>query len=215
MTQVTLRKACTRCREEKPLDHFTKRAAAKSGLDPWCRPCRAAYHQENKARASAQRRERYANNRESELAQKAEYRAANKDTIREVNARYRAKNKDREAEYRAQWQRSNPGKVRASCSKRRAAKLQRTPAWANGRVIQALYAFAKWLEDVSGASCQVDHIVPLQGATVSGLHCEANLRVILATDNKRKSAKVDPDAHAIPSEIDLAGFRQWLKDNGI
>ena len=32
----------------------------------------------------------------------------------------------------------------------------------------------------------VDHIIPLQGAIVSGLHVEGNLRVITATENMIK-----------------------------
>lgn len=42
---MELLKACTRCKEEKPLDstHFPPHNKTKSGFDSWCRSCRATY----------------------------------------------------------------------------------------------------------------------------------------------------------------------------
>lgn len=55
-----------------------------------------------------------------------------------------------------------------------------------------LDASAKRLSRETGIPHHVDHIVPLQGDHVSGLHVESNLQVIPATDNIRKRNKVDP-----------------------
>lgn len=67
--------------------------------------------------------------------------------------------------------------------------LQATPGWANPLAIQAFYAFAKELEMLTGEKYHVDHIYPLRGKRVCGLHCESNLRVVQARVNLRKSNK--------------------------
>jgi hypothetical protein len=43
-----LTKACTRCREAKPLtgEYFPPHNRTKSGLDSWCRACRSTYRSE-------------------------------------------------------------------------------------------------------------------------------------------------------------------------
>lgn len=44
-----LTKACTRCKEEKPLlaEHFPLHNKTKSGFDSWCRMCRSEYRNAN------------------------------------------------------------------------------------------------------------------------------------------------------------------------
>lgn len=48
----------------------------------------------------------------------------------------------------------------------------------------------------TGIQHQVDHIVPLRHPLVCGLHCEANLQVIPALDNQRKSNRIWPNMWA-------------------
>jgi hypothetical protein len=74
----------------------------------------------------------------------------------------------------------------AETAKRRAAKLQRTPAWADNDAIKAVYAEARRLTRETGVPHQVDHVVPLRGKLVSGLHVQNNLLVIPAVENGRK-----------------------------
>lgn len=81
----------------------------------------------------------------------------------------------------------------AKTAKRKALKLSATPAWANKDKIKTEYALAKWCTDVMGISYHVDHIVPLKSKEVCGLHVEANLRVIPATENISKSNHSWPD----------------------
>lgn len=73
--------------------------------------------------------------------------------------------------------------------KRMAAKKQRTPPWlsqAHLAEIEGLYHFAKIMERITGVKHHVDHIEPLQGENVSGLHVPWNLRAIPARDNFAK-----------------------------
>jgi hypothetical protein len=90
-------------------------------------------------------------------------------------AKYRSKNKD---------------KIRAYRAKHRAAKLNRTPGWLRPvdlKHIEEIYNIARRLTEKTGESHHVDHIIPLQGKLVSGLHVPTNLRVIKAADNVKKS----------------------------
>lgn len=75
---------------------------------------------------------------------------------------------------------------RAWYAKRRALKLRATPAWANEEKIKKIYA-----ECPKGH--HVDHIVPLQGRKVCGLHVEDNLQYLPAAENIRKSNKHEAD----------------------
>ena len=65
--------------------------------------------------------------------------------------------------------------------------LQRTPKWADLEKIKAYYDVCSFFNEVNGfIKYHVDHIVPLQGNYVSGLHVETNLQVIHATENMVK-----------------------------
>lgn len=97
--------------------------------------------------------------------------------------------KARKREWRAKYREANREKVRAQNAKRRAAKLQRTPKWASHERMNKIYAVTK-LHHV-----HVDHIVPLQGKNVWGLHVENNLQFLHPSENVRKHAKFDPETH--------------------
>lgn len=69
---------------------------------------------------------------------------------------------------------------------RRALKLQATPPWANLTKIREIYRGCPELY-------HVDHIVPLQGDLVCGLHVENNLQYLTIKDNLKKSNKFTVD----------------------
>lgn len=92
-------------------------------------------------------------------------------------------------EIASRWQRNNKGKVNANTALRHAAKMQRTPKWLTKEEkihIRCLYQVAAMRSQESGQEWHVDHIVPLQGENVSGLHVPWNLQILPAVENMSK-----------------------------
>ena len=84
-------------------------------------------------------------------------------------------------------------KRRARTADRRVRRVQQTPSWANREAIQRVYEEAQRLSDHTGLPHHVDHIIPLRGKLVCGLHVEQNLRVIPGSENVRKSNRYEPE----------------------
>lgn len=154
---------CSYCNKTKEDSEFIKRSDKKDLLRSWCRPC------------SAKIRKNYRNaNAEKVAAQRLKY-------YREHPDKYKA--------YSKAWQQSNPGKQCAIVAKRHAAKIQRTPKWLTGIYLQQIEMFydaASRLTKEFGIAMEVDHIIPLQGNNVSGLHVPWNLQVISEKENSQK-----------------------------
>ena len=98
-------------------------------------------------------------------------------------------------EAKARYKIENPGKVLADTVKRRSNKMQRTPAWLTKDdfwMIEQAYELAVLRTRLFGFAWHVDHIIPLQGKLVSGLHVPSNLQVIPWRDNVAKANKYLP-----------------------
>ena len=81
-------------------------------------------------------------------------------------------------------------------SKRRAAKVLACPKWLSNidlAKIKSIYKMANNLSKKTGTKHHVDHIVPLQGKDVCGLHVPWNLQVLPAEENLRKYNKLIED----------------------
>lgn len=105
-------------------------------------------------------------------------------------SKWRERNVERDRARCLTWQKQNPERARAGIAKRKATLLSRIPAWANADDIAAVYAEAGRISRESGVRHEVDHIVPLQGRLVCGLHVAENLRVITAEENRRKGNRL-------------------------
>lgn len=93
------------------------------------------------------------------------------------------------------WKLKNPHKVQADGVKRRTSELQRTPKWLTKEdlwLVEEIYDLAILRSSLHGFSWHVDHIIPLQGELVSGLHVPTNLQVIPWLDNIKKANKYTP-----------------------
>jgi hypothetical protein len=91
-------------------------------------------------------------------------------------------------------QKLKPERAAAATAKRRALKLQRTPAWLtefDKLKIKCVYSVAAMLTRENKESWHVDHIIPLQGDLVSGLHVPSNLKVIRGAENIAKHNKYE------------------------
>ena len=144
--------------------------------------CRKAYRKSPTYKLSST--SWYLNNRERVLKMVSDLQQTEKGRLQK-NARNKkhAKTEKGKASI-AKYQSSVKGrKVRnATDAKRRSAKLQRTPAWADLEAIKQFY-----LNCPEGY--HVDHDVPLQGENISGLHVLNNLVYLTAEDNLKKGNK--------------------------
>lgn len=137
-------------------------------------------------------REWYLRNKEKTKERAREWNAENPDKRKQYRDKWREANRDRHNATNRDWNSRNQHKKTAYEGKRRAAQLQRTPNWlspADLQIIEEMYHLAKLCTEIFGISWHVDHILPLQGKKVSGLHVPANLQVIPAKLNLQKSNK--------------------------
>jgi hypothetical protein len=108
------------------------------------------------------------------------YRLNNKDKIKEINRLYRLNNKQKRKQTLILTRLNNPHTQRAITAKYRASQLKATPKFANLKKIKEIYKNCP-------KGYHVDHIVPLQGKEVCGLHVEYNLQYLTKSENLSKS----------------------------
>jgi hypothetical protein len=122
-----------------------------------------------------------------------------KDQMREYQAKYYEERKEalkpiRQAQGKA-WRAANPAKVAHHAFRRRLAQEQATPAWLTEDdhwIIEEIYSLRDLRSQITGVEHHVDHVYPLRGKTVCGLHVPLNLQVIPAKQNILKRNRL-PD----------------------
>lgn len=159
-------KKCIKCLQIKTLDEFNKHKNKLHGRDSWCRVCKSIYR----------------NRVEEAKTQKIRYELFKP----KLNQQCR------------DYKRKNPGIINAINANRYASKLLRMPKWLTSddkKLIKYFYTMAKiwrlilkvnlgvWID------IDVDHVVPMQGAIVSGLHVPWNLQLLPARINESKRNK--------------------------
>lgn len=86
-----------------------------------------------------------------------------------------------------EYRRAHPTQYATYKARRRAA--EKAPSWASDLCIAAVYSIAERLRQSTGVKFAVDHVIPLQGRRVSGLHVRDNLQILTSSDNSRKFNK--------------------------
>lgn len=151
----------------------------------------ANWYQANKHVVKKQQNAWRKNNPEKKAISCAKYYRKNKEYIIEQYTKYRKLNPEKIKESYKKYHKNHHYVNASNCAKYRASKLQRTPAWANFDKIKEFYKQAQELTGSTGIKHAVDHIIPLQGNIVSGLHIETNLQVITQSKNASKGNKFD------------------------
>ncbi len=121
------------------------------------------------------------------------WRDANYEKARSIEITSAKKHRPKKSQYQRRYRQDNPGLSASYCAKRRAAQLEATPKWLteNQRLeIEQIYIQASELSWLSEGGLHVDHIVPLQGKEVRGLHVPWNLQILPAPLNFSKSNKL-------------------------
>jgi hypothetical protein len=206
-------KQCSSCGEVKTLDAFHP---VKKGLDKRrnkCKDCMSKeaaawreanperkkqldkqYYENNKDKVSAYQKQWKAENPEKARKTWVAYYETNKEIIKERSAKWAKENREKDYANKRKYVQNNKPKYAHYQSVRRARKLEATPIWLTSldlHNIETEYKLAAWCSEVMGEAYEVDHIVPLQGKQVCGLHVPWNLRVISGKDNKMKGNRID------------------------
>ena len=150
-------------------------------------------------------------NREAANKRNREWKKANPEKVKEMHKKYAEKHKEVLAAKSLRWKKANPervaevsrktrlknkARVLATKAKYRASKRNKTPIWADKEhlwLIKQAYELAILRTKQFGFLWHVDHIIPLNGVNVSGLHVIENIQVIPAAENLLKNNKYEID----------------------
>ena len=177
---------CKKCLVAKPIDDYQFHRVSGKHYKT-CRRCRQLQSYEwNKS------------NRDKKNASDRKWRKANPEKLwwkrnpeehkirtAKANAKWRVRN----PEYHHEHYLSNKTRYVAARAKRRAAQENATPEWLTAihkAQIQEMYDISLARKTQTGVKHHVDHIVPIIGKAVSGMHVPWNLQVITAKENLSK-----------------------------
>ena len=181
-------KECSLCKSLKPVDLFPKCKGGRFGVRGNCKDCESkrqkVYRQNNPEKIKTLWKSWYEDNSSYNQERWQAYYQSNDERLKEGAKLHKKLNPHRYAHYNA---------------KRRSAKLKATPTWLTSsqlKEIEDLYWLSQDLQRVTGFTYHVDHIVPLQGRGVCGLHVPWNLQVLPSDINLQKGNSLAAEAEA-------------------
>jgi len=196
-------KICTKCKIEKDVTEFHANKQAKDGKASNCKCCRKisqenwrlksnynkSYYDKNsdiiKKRASQYKKD----NPEKVKQVRREYYQNNRATIDSKNKKWAKDNRERSREIKKKYEKNNPEVKLKSSIDRRAKERLSTPEWSESSKIRTLMQKCKELSRLTGKVYHIDHIEPIRGKNVCGLHVWANLQILEDDLNYKKSNK--------------------------
>lgn len=203
---------CSKCNNLKNICEFTVRAELRRGYKPWCNKCiqeyngdyyvdnsdvikenTSEYYYANHEEGLEYRRNYHHENYQNFKEKKKEYQLANYEYFQKYYEEYYLEHREERLECVRLYVFLNRGKVNALKALYRAMKLQATPKWLtkeHKQQIQEIYIESTRLTKETGIKHVVDHIIPLQGRIVSGLHVPWNLQILTFSENSKKSNKL-------------------------
>lgn len=189
------------CKHGHFADRFTSSGTCSECLAPRRRAHARKWAKENPEEKKRRAAEWYENNREEIIERVRDNYYADLDKSRERARDYAARHREEALERVKNWREENPDKyaelyanrnkvtLNVGSARYRAAKRNAVPPWLTEEhleQIRAFYRLRKKLTEETGIPHEVDHIVPLQGGTVCGLHVPWNLRVITKEENNKR-----------------------------
>jgi hypothetical protein len=166
-------KVCKKCSQTLPKNCFYPNRAT-------CKTCFFSQVKEYQTKVAPDKRRAY-----QKKSSQRDYQE-NKDLILERNHKWRDQNKEWVAAYNKQYRELYPDVLAFQARLYEQVKKQACPVWAKQDKIREIYKQARFLTKKTGVLYTVDHIIPLRGKTVCGLHVENNLQILTKSENSRK-----------------------------
>jgi hypothetical protein len=165
-------KYCSSCKDIKKIHKFCWRNKVQKKLDSICTKCKCA---------------------KRGLRGRTDYKGYNETYRKNARVNYLKNKKDvlkRNEEWKINNKEAFKSIQRKASAKRRASELNATPSWADQKKISLLYKKAEEFSNLLEIKIEVDHIIPLQGKNVCGLHVWENLQLLEKSINIKKSNKL-------------------------
>jgi len=204
-------KKCTKCKEVKQIECFSKNKGTKDGYGTRCKSCIKQYYQKNKERINEsnnqwyqENKERKKNYREENKERQKQYYQKNKERINERRNQYREENKERINQRNKQRMLTDPlYKLKCYLSKRTTHAFKRKSYRKTSKTAEMLGVpyeiafahierqFTKGMTWENYGEWHIDHIIPLASAETESelikLCHYTNLQPLWAKDNISKS----------------------------
>ncbi len=178
-------KVCTDCGKLKKIINYHKDSANSDGHKNVCKDCRRPL-----IRKWSKENVIY------DPIKSKQYYEANKDKYHQSSSKYYNKNKKKCLDAQKKWQSKNKGLLNyhgaTTHLKKHKTRSGCIPKWLTKKHkndMINIYQKASDIQAKTGIKMHVDHIIPIHGINICGLHVPENLQIIPRYENLKKSNK--------------------------